>query len=234
MTGSVFTKHGFDRVKDRMLMPPREVLEIIDTDEVITLGIEEGTNRIHKLFYSEADDDCFVVVQDQNTREIITILYSSSHTWRISEHSIAMARYVRGFGPRPIEVDEKPKTIKLEDGTVVTRKIKKIKKKKNKDLPKIRFGCVFQGVDEKGFPINSFRTVYLAKVKMSHMDYMRNLKDKFESFFKSSPEVLESIKSGFLLAKKIKTSNNEVLDSFFVKSSQKGTRILLDEDILLS
>jgi len=81
-----FSYHAFQRVKGRISMPHYELAKQLDDDLVINIGDEPNTNRVHKLFYSEADYMCFVAVQDCQTGMIITILpidYHENIAWAV-------------------------------------------------------------------------------------------------------------------------------------------------------
>lgn len=71
---TIFTQHAFDRVTERLSLSQREVAQILDSGETIPLGLERGSNKMHRLFYSSHDNQCFVAVQDDSTGEVITIL----------------------------------------------------------------------------------------------------------------------------------------------------------------
>ena len=55
-------------------MEPDEVSDLIDWGLAVEIGEEKGTRRIHRLFYSHDDSQCFVAIQDEKTKTVITIL----------------------------------------------------------------------------------------------------------------------------------------------------------------
>ena len=71
---SQFSFHAYERVIERLTMEPDEVAELLDWDLAVRIGEEKGTNRIHRLFYSREDFQCFIAVQDEKSRTIVTIL----------------------------------------------------------------------------------------------------------------------------------------------------------------
>jgi hypothetical protein len=71
---TTFTAHAFVRVFERLHMSPEEVSAALDSDQCTPLGFEHRTDKMHLLFYSPDDDECFVAVRDEATREVITIL----------------------------------------------------------------------------------------------------------------------------------------------------------------
>lgn len=78
-----FTRHGHIRVvgsedeERRLELSQEEVAKILDGDLAIPVGTDRG--RIHRAFYSPADDDCFIAVQDRVTGDVVTILPFSHH-----------------------------------------------------------------------------------------------------------------------------------------------------------
>jgi hypothetical protein len=88
-----YSNHAFLRVKDRLSLSPRELVELLRFDLVIPLGVEPHTTKVHKLFYSYPDDCCFVAVQDSEDGTIVTILpIDYHHRWEISMESQNKAR----------------------------------------------------------------------------------------------------------------------------------------------
>jgi len=99
-----FSYLAFQRVKGRISMPHYELAKRLDDDLVINIGDEPNTNRVHKLFYSEADYMCFVAVQDCHTGMIITILpidYHENIAWSV-----------------PIELQQQAKLLILKDAYI--------------------------------------------------------------------------------------------------------------------
>lgn len=84
--GLTFTKHAFDRVGERLWLTPAEIATIIETEQYIRIGEEK--NRVHKVFYSKPDRQCFVAIHDERAHlnEIVTVLpLDYHHRWEISE-----------------------------------------------------------------------------------------------------------------------------------------------------
>ena len=69
-----FSFHAYERVIERLTMEPDEVAALLDWDLAVKIGVEKGTNRIHRLFYSKEDFQCFIAIQDEKSRTIVTIL----------------------------------------------------------------------------------------------------------------------------------------------------------------
>ena len=75
MPKTVITQHALERVYERLHLPVDEIIEILDNGVTTSIGYEHGsTRRLHRLFYSPVDEQCFVAVQDQKNGEVVTIL----------------------------------------------------------------------------------------------------------------------------------------------------------------
>jgi len=70
--------HALERALTRLTITPEEIVELIDNFS-ISLGYEDGTKKVHKIFYSFLDDSHFVAIQDEENGEIITILPVEYH-----------------------------------------------------------------------------------------------------------------------------------------------------------
>ena len=102
-----FRKHALDRVLERLHMEPRDVLHMINWDFVVLLG-EEG-DKVHKLFYSEVDQNWFVAISDEETKEIVTVLpYDYHNRWRIAPGALEQARKVATKGCKKEEAKQNP------------------------------------------------------------------------------------------------------------------------------
>ncbi len=77
MKKTTFTYHAFDQVAKRLHLSHEEVAQILDFEKTIPIGLELRSRRMHILFYSDTDHECFVAVRDEKTREVITILPSN-------------------------------------------------------------------------------------------------------------------------------------------------------------
>lgn len=69
-----FTDHAFMQVYARMHLLQGTIIKLLDRDLTIPVKSEPGTNRVHRLFYSVVDDNYFIAVWDEKTREIITVM----------------------------------------------------------------------------------------------------------------------------------------------------------------
>ena len=82
-----FTHHAFIRVKERITLDTNEISLIIKREKFVPIGMEKGSNREHRLFYSQRDSQCFVLIQDIKTQTVVTILpldYHESISWAVS------------------------------------------------------------------------------------------------------------------------------------------------------
>jgi hypothetical protein len=92
---SSFTRHAWSRVIGRLSLAPAEVAALLDYDLVVDVGIEPGTRRVHRLFYSVPDGMCFVAVQDQECGAVVTVLPIDFHetlAWPVSTAAQETAR----------------------------------------------------------------------------------------------------------------------------------------------
>ena len=61
---------------------------MLEAGHSVNIGTEDGTNRVHRLFYSIPDRMCFVAVEDHINAVLITILpidYHDNIAWRVSD-----------------------------------------------------------------------------------------------------------------------------------------------------
>jgi hypothetical protein len=102
-----FTVHAFERVEGRLSLSIDELVPILNYGFYINIGEEPKTNRVHKLFYSKIDEMCFVVIQDNVTGYVITILpidYHENISWKVSIGSQLEAKYlIVGKDETPVE-----------------------------------------------------------------------------------------------------------------------------------
>ena len=71
---TTFTTHASQRVDERLHITTKEIAEILDSGTCTPIGLEHRSKRMHILFYSNDDDECFVAVRDELTKEVVTIL----------------------------------------------------------------------------------------------------------------------------------------------------------------
>jgi len=90
---TTFTEHAFKRVSERLHLSPEEVAQLLNEDKYVPLGKDGSSKRVHKLFYSEPDSFWFVAVQDEVTKEVVTVLpVDYHHRWKVSGDALSFAR----------------------------------------------------------------------------------------------------------------------------------------------
>ena len=90
-----FTRHAWSRVIGRLTLSPADLADILDWSLVVDIGVEESTNRVHRLFYSVPDGMCFVAVQDRRNGAVVTVLpvdFQETCAWRVSDDAQHHAR----------------------------------------------------------------------------------------------------------------------------------------------
>lgn len=83
----VFSVHAEERVHGRLSLSTTEVANILKKGHYVKIGVEPSTRRSHLLFYSEPDEQCFVLIQDEKMGTIVTVLpidYHHNISWAIS------------------------------------------------------------------------------------------------------------------------------------------------------
>ena len=74
-----FSQHCLSRIEERLSMPVSELVEILEKDLTVDVAFEQGSNRVHRLFYSYCDQLCFLAVQDGKTGTVVTVVPVNSH-----------------------------------------------------------------------------------------------------------------------------------------------------------
>jgi hypothetical protein len=103
----VFSEHAVLRVRQRTKMTTCEILELISAGRALNMGCKPGIPKRHILFYSAADDSCFVAIQDELDGTIITVLpvdYHLNLAWDVTPELEQMARAMYENGPAPDHV----------------------------------------------------------------------------------------------------------------------------------
>ena len=92
---TALTKHDLDRVLNRLTLDPDEVINILDTGKSLPVGKESGSERVHRLFFSEADNTWFVAVQDEKTAEVVTVIpLGPYHRFTIPYETLDKAKHL--------------------------------------------------------------------------------------------------------------------------------------------
>ena len=90
-----FSRHAFERITQRTKLTCEEIARILDRKLVLNTGRKPGFNRNHLLFYSAADDDFYVAIQDSLTGTVVTILpleYHANLAWSVSSEDCSKAK----------------------------------------------------------------------------------------------------------------------------------------------
>ena len=71
---TTFSAHARVRVDERLSMPEEDIALLLDHGLAVKISEEKKTNRVHLLFYSAEDFQCFVAIYDHQTKTVITLL----------------------------------------------------------------------------------------------------------------------------------------------------------------
>ena len=85
MPQTSYSRHAWSRVLSRLSLTPAEVAALLDYDLAVSVGVRG--RKVHRLFFSPPDRQCFVAVQDQDMGVVVTVLpldYHASCAWEIS------------------------------------------------------------------------------------------------------------------------------------------------------
>ncbi len=96
-----FSDHAYARVQERLTMDSEEVADLLDADLVVRIGQDPDAECVHRLFYSYEDRQCFVAVQNEKTKKLITILpvdYYETLSARISQGALQEAERLVSAG----------------------------------------------------------------------------------------------------------------------------------------
>jgi hypothetical protein len=86
-------KHANIRLLERCQLSPHQLIYLIENHVFTQIGIDSEQKHNHLLIYSEKDDECFVIIQDQTNNEIITILTTEYHNaWQIHPDAITLTK----------------------------------------------------------------------------------------------------------------------------------------------
>jgi len=109
-----YTRHAWTRVLGRLSLSPAEVADLLDWNLCVDIGVEGGSRRVHRLFFSVPDNMCFVAVQDEGYGAVITVLPIDFHeniAWQVGLSAQEAARALAEGQVRPhVAVFETPKT----------------------------------------------------------------------------------------------------------------------------
>jgi hypothetical protein len=84
---TTFSTHALERVSERLSMRHEELAFVLDEGLALDIGREQKNQRMHRLFYSPGDGQCFVAIQDTDKGTVITVLpidYHNQICWAVS------------------------------------------------------------------------------------------------------------------------------------------------------
>ena len=97
MATTTFTIHGLQRTQQRLSISPSQVADLLDDGLYIDVGVEPGTSKRHRLFYSPCDGFCFIAIQDASNGEVVTVLplaYHDNLAWPVLPDQERAAREI--------------------------------------------------------------------------------------------------------------------------------------------
>lgn len=86
------TIHAYERVSERLTLPPEEIIELLDANKCVVLRFDPYTEIIYRLFYSRTDQKCFVAVQDATTGQVLTVLPDDFYSKAVPPRAKEMAK----------------------------------------------------------------------------------------------------------------------------------------------
>ncbi len=196
--------HAFIRLHERTKMSSGEIADLLDHRVYVDSGHIPGFMRHHLVFYSPADQTCFVAVQDMRCRTVITILpltYQARLTWAISNETCDRAKilYDKHVENRKrVNNDKTAETTSCLDEKIAQER---------------RFVVSIHYFDDEGH----FKTKKLASFLASQYDFKVNnlLEDK------NLPNMLQS----HFIASNIQVAS---IDSLSVRNGQKACPLFID------
>ena len=110
MNNPTATNHGYWRLQDRTKLPLSSLQQLIKSNLTYPLG-REG-NKVHSLFYSYPDDDFYVVIVDEKTEEIISVMGKYWHPTRcfydVNTETMRKTKELVIGKPKPMMTEVKP------------------------------------------------------------------------------------------------------------------------------
>lgn len=96
MSSVSFSRHARQRLSRRSNLSLEDAEEIIRYNLCVVVGFEQikksSSRKIHKLFWSIPDENWFVIIQDELTGVVITILPPRRSCWVITYSSMEKAK----------------------------------------------------------------------------------------------------------------------------------------------
>lgn len=90
-----FSRHAIERIKERFVIAPDALLEILKSGKGKRIGISARTNLIHRLLWSHFDGQLLVVIQDVVDGGVLTVLTRRQYELSYPENiSVQRTRHV--------------------------------------------------------------------------------------------------------------------------------------------
>lgn len=71
---SLVSVHASERIHERLSLNVDQVVEILDDEKAVEIGRTANTHKIHWLFYSVEDNECFIAIRDGISKTLVTVL----------------------------------------------------------------------------------------------------------------------------------------------------------------
>jgi hypothetical protein len=173
-----FSRHALARIGERAKLDYFTIADMLDFDGGVYIGSEFVFDRKHYLIYSEPDDCCFVVIQDDLSGLVITVLpldYHENLAWSVNEELIqeAVCKASTFVSVKENESKEDPTIIivkvryRADNGYLMTKNLTKYKAKDYRsDLFKVLKDKAFESdvfyhCKKKGLNANKIHGVIL-------------------------------------------------------------------------
>jgi hypothetical protein len=91
-------------VLGRLSLSPADLADLLDWNLAVDIGVESGSRRVHRLFFSAPEEMCFVAIQDQANGAVVTVLPIDFHeniSWQVSLAAQDSARNLACPGGAP-------------------------------------------------------------------------------------------------------------------------------------
>lgn len=124
-----FSRHGSQRVSQRLAISAEELAEMLDHGLFVNTGSKPGFRREHLVFWSLKNDEAFVAIRDALTGTVVTVLpleYHDNLAWPISEEVQLEAKALAKKGvPKRVKIRRiyVGVTYTAEDGSPKTKNL---------------------------------------------------------------------------------------------------------------
>lgn len=184
MIFSQLSNHAIKRMKERTQLTEYQLTQILDNDLGVNTGTEFVFKRDHILIYSDIDDDFFVVIQDNITKVVVTILtieYHQNLSWEIKNKKFNLAKFKGTHKRKPKDI-VKLLIIKLYYYTYSTDYVKVLNVAKIAGDNTINIDTLHKLIEskceEKNIHLNNIKEISLTKGKHGipkFIDYSHNM-----------------------------------------------------------